>query len=103
MSNKTFIASAGVWGGSYGFVITREVQKNLFKRTWKSVTLHIGRKSVVIKLTDAFWVTCSELRNREIKAWLEARGLHKWRRGYPTKVRIKHLGGKEFKLVGVVK
>ena len=103
MAEETFIASAGTWGNSKypnGFRITREVQKRLFKRKWKSVILHIGQQPVSINLTDAFWVTCNELRSAEIKKWLVKRGLHKWTRGKPPKVRITHLGGNEFKLVG---
>ena len=101
MSQKTFTASAWYSGDDvYGLRIPREVRDVMFKKNWKTVQLKIGRQDAVINMRPSFWRSCHELRSPAIRKWLQARGLDDWEYSKPPRIRVKHLGGNKFQIVG---
>ena len=89
-------------GSGYGLKISIDDRDNYFKKSAKSVVLHLSGKSGTISVnTDkpSFWSPlCRELVSKDIGAWLIANKMGKWARGSPPKLTMVSLGNNVFRL-----
>lgn len=89
-------------GSGYGLKIRKGDLKN-FKREWGIVIIElpIGKEVVKAKANidkDSFWKFCNELISKDIRLWLERKGLLNWKKGSPPKFEMKHVGRNIFRI-----
>lgn len=91
-------------GVGYGFRITYENRIKYFQRTWKSVIVILPAEDNNIEVTvnvdkKTFWSpSCGELISKEIGNWLIKRGLFRWPKGQPPKLKVAIDGDIRFKI-----
>jgi len=89
-------------GSGYGLKISIDDRDTYFKKSAKSVVLHLSGQTGTISVnTDksSFWSPiCRELVSKDIGAWLIANKMGKWARWSPPKLTMISLGNNEFRL-----
>lgn len=86
-------------GAGYGIRIAREDRDNYFQKAWSSVTIELdGRDLVNVKLSEAFWRDCIELRSAKIGKYMLKHGLAPWPKGIPPTLKLKPIGNRKFRL-----
>lgn len=85
-------------GAGYGVRISNADRDIYFKKSWKSVIVHIEDFSVEIKLRDTFWTTCSELRSKKIGEYLIKHGYAEWSKGKPFNLEMEVLSEAHLRL-----
>jgi hypothetical protein len=70
-----------------------------FPREWPDVELELSGQVYVARFRAGFWETTRELRCRELKAWLETKGLSAWPRNQPPRFKLVKLEGRRFRLL----
>ena len=110
MKREFFIATAwndGRWsptGGGYGLKIPIEDRDKFFKKSWRTVVLHLkagdihgGAEANVAK--SSFWGdTCRELIKQEIGEWFIRCDFAPWPNGEPPRFRMFPAGERKFKV-----
>jgi len=93
----------GQWnitGAGYGVRIAKRDREKHFKRQWASVIVKIqGCEPVRIRLSEAFWKDCIELRSQGIGGWMIARGFSSWPSHKPPHFSLVPTGDNAFELV----
>ena len=88
-------------GAGYGLKIGVSDRDRYFKKSWKTVFVHLlnGRTAEVNMDKRSFWnSSCRELINQEIGKWLIEIGKAPWNRGAPPKFELCLLRERHFEL-----
>lgn len=101
MSEQTLILTVGEWPDGLGLRLTRRDRDDIFDKSWNNVQLQLGKRIISISLTDSFWNKCHEFKSRQLALWIKSKNLHRWEKGNPPKMKIKHLGENRFQLIGL--
>jgi hypothetical protein len=81
----------------YGFQFSIHDREKYFDRSWIEAIFELdGAGTAAIKLRDAFWLRCTELRSADIGRWLLVSGVAPWKKGSPPGIVVDHIEGNRF-------
>jgi hypothetical protein len=87
-------------GAGYGLRVAPADRGTYFRRSWPTVTLVLMGggpfKLVPVSLSDAFWRSCPELRDRKIGAWFRKQRVAPWPLGEPPRFSVTVAGRGKF-------
>lgn len=83
---------------TYGVRVGRANAESYFDKTWAFVEVELDGEIHRVKLSDAFWRKCPELRSAAIGRWLQKHRLAPWPKGRPPNLDLVLLGGQRFRL-----
>ena len=89
---------ASTTGAGYGIRVSLSDRDAYFDRKWCSVRLGIGGRETIVRISSSFWNRCSELRSKEIGAYMIANGLAPWPKGDPPQFELVPEGEAAFRL-----
>jgi hypothetical protein len=86
-------------GAGYGLKLSIADRDRYFKRSWKTVKLHLAGRSRPVEVNidkPSFWgLNCRELVKKEIGLWLIEEGLAPWTKWEPPKLTLESVGPAE--------
>jgi hypothetical protein len=85
-------------GGGVDIRVSHRYRDAHFDRAWGSVTVVADGRKIEVPLSSSFWRRCSELRSREIGAFLLSHGLAPWPKGGPPRLELVPEGDGRFRL-----
>lgn len=87
-------------GAGYGLRIRASDRDRWFDRSWDRVEIDLDNGSQAsVRLSKAFWGSCTELRSVVIGRWLLEHGLAPWPRREPPVLTLRPINNNKFELL----